>query len=426
MVEHAPATGGLALWMRHRDVDEDGAAVSPHRTDRATGAPTGAVDAHDPTSAAPASTDGHEIVYTAAFATLPLAEQTGWVAHEVLHVALRHPQRLAELRERLGDVDDRLFNTCADAIVDSALDHLAWLVRPRTSPRLDTLLVETLAIHQDVGRSLLEWDVERLYRAIDDRMPDRDGRTKRDGPRAARVRALGAGQPRDLRASHAERESPERRAERDHEWGERLARAHAGDGEHSMLRALLADLPGSRVPWEQVLRTRLARALVPRAEVSWSRPSRSWLANRGRGPHGRMPFEPGRVSTRRAPRIAVIVDVSGSIDDALLDRFAHELGAIARHRGAAIVLVAGDDRVRHVERLEPGDARALSLRFEGGGGTDFAPLLRGADQHRPDVGVVLTDLEGPAAYRPRWPVVWAVPMSRVAAVAPFGRVLVLD
>jgi predicted metal-dependent peptidase len=66
------------------------------------------------------------------------------------------------------------------------------------------------------------------------------------------------------------------------------------------------------------------------------------------------------------------------------------------------------------------------LVFEGGGGTDFTPMLEEADRHRPDIGVVLTDLEGPANFRPRWPVIWAVQAQHAAAVPPFGRLLVLD
>ena len=52
--------------------------------------------------------------------------------------------------------------------------------------------------------------------------------------------------------------------------------------------------------------------------------------------------------------------------------------------------------------------------------TDFTPLLEAADVHRPDLGVVLTDLEGPARFRPRWPVIWAVPASHsgVSSQAP--------
>ena len=59
-------------------------------------------------------------------------------------------------------------------------------------------------------------------------------------------------------------------------------------------------------------------------------------------------------------------------------------------------------------------------------GTDFMPLLEEADRHRPDIGVVLTDLDGPARFQPRWPVIWAVPEINAAAVAPFGRKLVLE
>ena len=43
----------------------------------------------------------------------------------------------------------------------------------------------------------------------------------------------------------------------------------------------------------------------------------------------------------------------------------------------------------------------------------------------PDIAVVLTDLEGPARFRPRWPVIWAVPRSAPGTVAPFGQLLEL-
>jgi predicted metal-dependent peptidase len=61
----------------------------------------------------------------------------------------------------------------------------------------------------------------------------------------------------------------------------------------------------------------------------------------------------------------------------------------------------------------------------GGGDTDFAPLLAEAGRHRPDIAVVLTDLQGPAGRQPPWPVIWAVP-SRSAPAAPFGTRLLLN
>jgi predicted metal-dependent peptidase len=439
MVEFAPCTGGLALWAHHRDLRAD------------------EVDPEGP----PATTDGTTIRYSPDFEQLPLPLQAGWVAHEVLHLALRHPQRLHELRQVLGDVDAQLFNVCADAIVNSALAHLSWLQLPRGAVQLDALLANALGLKQAVEKSLLEWDVEQLYRAIDDRRAPsaassssrasrkggqgqaerQDGeaggagareaasaRTIRiDGPRSATVRSMGSAMAPDLRADDAATQAPEEQAEQAREWSERLLRAHAGDGSHSMLRSLLADMPRVRTPWPQVLRTRLAHALARRPELSWSRPSRSYLANQGRaGARGRMPFEPGTSSAKRVARLALMVDVSGSIDDELLGRFSREIAAITRRFEAELVLVIGDCVVRRVERREPGECDLRAITFTGGGGTDFAPLLQEADRHRPDIGVVLSDLEGPAEFRPRWPVVWAVPAACASAQEPFGRKLVLD
>jgi predicted metal-dependent peptidase len=424
LVEYAPSTGGLALWVKHADLPE--AADAPANSPPDTRAESGTNDA----PATPhAATEGHTIFYSAAFTRLPLAEQAFVLAHEVLHIALRHPQRCADLRRLLGDVDDKLFNTCADAIVNSTLSHLAWLQTPAGAVLLDALLVRSVGVDQAVDKSLLEWDVERLYRAVDDRRAGRNGK-REDGPRSAAVRALGAGEPQDLMHSDATRERPEAHADAAREWSERLVRAHAGDGAFSMLRVLMADLPRTRTPWEQVLRTQLARALSTRPGISWSRPARSYIANQGRlgrsDPPRRLPWEPGFSGTRPVPRLVVIVDVSGSIEDALMDRFAREIEAITRRLEAGLVLVIGDDCVRRVAHFEPGRSDLREIQFNGGGGTDFTPLLEEADRHRPDIAIVLTDLDGPARWRPRWPVIWAVPEAHATAVAPFGRTLLLD
>ena len=101
--------------------------------------------------------------------------------------------------------------------------------------------------------------------------------------------------------------SPELETEQAREWSERILRAHAGDGDFSMLRALIADLPRTRTPWRQVLRTRLARGLSRKPALSWSRPTRSYIANQGRGgPNRRLPWEPGFCANRTEPKIAIM------------------------------------------------------------------------------------------------------------------------
>ncbi len=443
MVEFAPSTGGLALWVKHQAMS-DLQAFSP--------------------SSPYVITDGCTIFYSAEFEGLPLPEQVGHIAHEVLHIALRHPQRYLDLKHLLGDVDLQLFNICADAIVNSALSHLTWLKLPEGSVFLDKLLKAAMQLEQPVDKALLQWDVETLYRAVDDRAanpkrgnaqsnstsaaaqkPSNQGQSTSSanapqqtgnaggqakalvGQRAARVKQLGRPSQVDLVPGPGTQGAPESEAEQAREWSERITRAHAGDGAHSMLRTLMADLPKTRTPWEQVLRTQLARSLSNEPELSWSRPSRSYLANQGRsGAHHRMPFEPGTSPSRAVPRLVLVVDVSGSIDDELMQRFAREIEAITRRLGAGITLVVGDDRVQRVESYLPGRSKLSDIVFKGGGGTDFTPLLEEADRHHPDITVVLTDLDGPARHQPRCPVLWAVPQAFALAPHPFGRKLVLS
>ena len=415
LVEFAPATGGLALWVHHHDVAEPTAPL--------------------------VATDGHSLFYGPGFADLPLPRQAGLVAHQVLHIALRHPARYLDLQALIGQVDLQLFNVCADAIVNSSMAELDWLQLPPGAITLPRLLAATLDQTTTAEAALLVWDVEALYRAVDDRLPpDKGGKQpdktqgqqgssaqpqpRPDGQRAAKARALGGAQAHDLLPDPASAGAPEAAAESTREWRERLLRAHAGDGVFSLLRTLGADLPGVRTPWEQVLRTQAARALAPKRALSWSRPARSYIARQGRSsPTRRLPWEPGESGSQPVPRLVLVVDVSGSIADDLLGRFAREVEALTRRLGAGLVLVVGDDRVQSVSRFQPGRMDLREVKFTGGGGTDFTPLLEEASRHRPDLVVVLTDLQGPALHRPACPVVWAVPEAFAHTEAPFGRVL---
>ena len=190
LVEYAPATGSLALWMRHRDSDEIPLAAREILSERAD---------RDWL----VGNDGRTIWYGPAFERRPLPEQTGLLAHQILHVALRHVPRERTLRGVLGDVDAALFNLCADAIVNSALSHLEWLVLPPGSVGLDELLTRLPAHGRDgedrpargLDASLLHWDTESLYRAIDDRRARRgSARSGQGGQSGQSGRGGGAGE----------------------------------------------------------------------------------------------------------------------------------------------------------------------------------------------------------------------------------------
>ena len=465
LVEYAPASGGLALWMQHRDVNQVPSSVQFANTDNRRSQKRWII-----------GNDGKTIFYGPAFIERSLDEQTGLVAHQVLHVALRHVDREHQMRQRMGDIDDELFAVCADAIVNASLSHLTWLSLPKGSVVLDTLLLNILGIEQPLDVSLHQWDTESLYRAIDDRQSTSGGASqqsrgdnrssndsnaaqnstgrsgdaqqseeksssgkipqssstsqsndlsKEDGPKAHAARQLAATIIRDLIPANSQ--SPETQTEQSMQWAERLLRAHAVDGEQSFMRQLLADNVTSSTPWEQILRTRLQRALSLQPDINWSRPTRSWIANQGRTSSGkRMPWQPGTSYSRNAPRLCVMVDVSGSVNEKLMRRFANEIDRIIRTYRTEVLLIIGDDKVREQHRLKNGVFELRSIQFNGGGGTDFVPLINAAALFKPDVGLFLTDLEGPAGDAPAWPIIWAVPIEATAQPVPYGRRIILD
>ncbi len=471
LVEYAPASGGLALWMQHRNVDA---------------MPSQSIFSNADQRQKPwiIGNDGTTLYYGPAFTNRSLKEQAGLVAHQVLHVALRHVDREHVLRNRLGDIDAELYAVCADAIVNSSLSHLSWLELPKGSVTLDTLLLNVLGIEQAVDVSLHEWNTESLYRAIDDRTKqsrtnsapsnknsetgssgkslnhgEASGKTeeshvdtqekaqnqaeneaqqssskngnpsktstKDDGPKASAARQLASTIIRDLLPASST--TPESRDQSSLQWRDRLLKAHAADEQQSFMRQLLADNSLSKTPWEQILRTRLQRALSLKPETNWSRPTRSWIANQGRTSNGhRMPWEPGTSYSRSAPRLCIMVDVSGSVPNDLLHRFANEIDRMVRTLAVDALLIIGDDAVREQYLLKSGVSRLRDIQFTGGGATNFVPLLKAADVFNPDIGVYLTDLEGPAGDPPRWPVVWAVPADARAQPVPFGLRLLMD
>ncbi|MFK7995595.1 MAG: VWA-like domain-containing protein [Granulosicoccus sp.] len=465
LVEYAPASGGLALWMQHRDVQQVPSRVQFADTDNRHSQKRWII-----------GNDGKTLFYGPAFIERSLEEQTGLVAHQVLHVALRHVDRQHQLNQRLGDIDSELFAVCADAIVNASLSHLTWLSLPDGSVTLDTLLLHVLGIEQPLDVSLHRWDTESLYRAIDDRQNSggstaqqksgndqsgedasstrtNTGQTENtenseqnsasatsfkpsgqsasihsdttDGPKANAARQLAATIIRDLIPTASQ--SPETRTEQAMQWNDRLLRAHAVDGEQSFMRQLLADNVKPGTPWEHILRTRLQRALSLQSDVNWSRPTRSWIANRGRTSNGnRLPWQPGTSYSRNAPRLCIMVDVSGSVNDKLMQRFANEIDRIVRTYRTEVMLIIGDDKVREQHILKHGVSELRSITFKGGGGTDFIPLINAASKFNPDIGLFLTDLEGPAGDAPVWPIVWAVPSDSTAQPVPYGQRIILD
>lgn len=144
-----------------------------------------------------------------------------------------------------------------------------------------------------------------------------------------------------------------------------------------------------RVDWRRELAS-LVRRAVDRARGqthhAYHRPSRRQGVVRPGDP-----LHPARYSPR--PRVAVVVDTSGSVSDSQLAFAVAEVLGIVRAIHRDVMVLACDAAVHAVQRV----TATADLHLAGGGGTDMRVGLQAALElrPRPDLVVVLTDGETP-------------------------------
>ncbi|WP_460275524.1 vWA domain-containing protein [Celeribacter sp. ULVN23_4] len=417
LVEMDPAFGSLTLWCKHRDARPKEITVF---TQAAEGASRTATLRYD---LAPAYTDGETIWYGAKFADWTLDEQVAVCAHEIMHVACRHVTRGKSLANRLGaSYNPALFNIATDAIINETLRRAGYKV-PDGGVALTALWVDVLKKKwQDIQVALTELDAETLYHML--------ATAAEQSQSAANALDVLAGQTfGDLDARGAVTAD----ALKDAEWATRLeralsagARAGRGIGVHAHS---LGDLPKSKTPWEVVLRCLVTKAVTRSPQPTFTRPSRRWLAlaSEAQKQMEESPaFEQGRINEKGLPRVAVCLDVSGSISPGLLRRFGGEISGISKRTGAELSLIVFDHGIQLDQRLKARelDKELADLNFKRGGGTSFVEPVEAAMAHDPSIIVMLTDLFGPFGVPPTAPVIWAVP--RTGATAPFGKIVVLE
>jgi predicted metal-dependent peptidase len=139
---------------------------------------------------------------------------------------------------------------------------------------------------------------------------------------------------------------------------------------------------------------------------TWKRPSR------------RVPGLPGWNQDAET-NIVICIDTSGSVTGPVMGAFVAECRAILEISGVTAVVISADAEVSQV--LQPGDP--LPVTLIGGGGTNFAPALKEAENYEPNGIIYLTDGDG--EYPPGCPydVLWALTKPKKV---PFGDKTVLE
>lgn len=449
LAEKDPCFASLSLFCHHRDRDED---------------------------FAPAWTDGKTVFYGKAFEDWKQSQKVAVCAHEIMHVAFGHIQRGKRLQQRFGRrYRPKLFNIATDAIINETLREAGYKV-PKEGVFLCELLQVVFEKKVAAKDALSRWAAESLYVLIDTSVDaisvsaqglcicadnKGDGSTVTSSElsqhndtndrglicatceRPISTSAVAAtyhyaaskGYQDDIDASTLQDPLSPEEEQAESEWQERTQRAFtasqlAGRGVGA-LGHQLADLPKSTTPWETILRTTIRKAVSRQRMISFSKPTRRWLAMDADAQARGSPqpaFEPGLHSNKYVPRVAVGLDVSGSISDLLLEKFAAEIVAIGKRTGAEIHVLVFDTHVISHTKMKHGSwqDQITQVDFARGGGTDFHDILEQAQELQPSIIVVLTDLYGPMGKAPGpIPVLWVCPSLDVPQ-PKFGKVLHLS
>ncbi len=368
-----------------------------------------------------------------------LGELIRMLIHEALHVLFLHPERCEKLQDR------NVCNIAADAIVEYTIDAtvlggrsgLAKLLgmvaggvvqAPSPGSRYAEGLEFLKTLLESCGvpwEEVPEYTLESLYQKLLECIKARGGA----GYEGVDSHPWGGVTPQPQGAGRGEAAASKGGSGFDRL--EQIARMAAKLARESKTgNAIASKLPGTvpgewealleaigvivRLDWRQALQ-RLLDRLVP-SDYTWRKPSRRSQALGV--------TLPGVL--KRAWKLAVVLDTSGSIEDGEYQEFMSAVYQMLLDKPVETIVVAeADVKIQRMEVYSdpppPTVVKWLRLR-RGYGGTNFANPIRELLEKHPDLDLIiyLTDGYGQYPSRPPYvPVIWVISRKGVTPGSPF-------
>ena len=336
--------------------------------------------------------DGVTMFYAPEFVNkLTERELEGVEAHEVMHCCFQH-------FSRRGYRDALLWNIAGDYVINLDLIDAGF-----------TLPKERLLDKKYKGMT-----TEDVYELLLQEVTKGGGSGKGDNPDPG-----GCGAVMDSPGDATKAEAIKQTWETSVRTAIAVAKGQNAGQIPGSLARLVADLQRPKISWRDKTRNFIDQSMTK--DISWSRISRRSVSIGT--------LMPGYVSDR-LNHLVMIVDVSGSINDKLMNEFVSEVaGALDEGTCDNLSVVYADTQVQHVDHFVPGDV--VKPAKVPGGGTDFRASFKWVAENAPNASCViyLTDLQ---VYEfgedPGCPTLWAVygPSSyfdQLASKAPFGTAM---
>lgn len=373
------------------------------------------------------ATDGTYLYYNVDFiAKLPDIEIKTVLAHEVLHVALKHLWRASNR-------NFELWNHATDHAINNEISKYPKFKLPSMA-LCDARFKEQAA--EQIYATL-----EKEIRASGAQMPSMKGnpcgvfltppKPKIEDPNAPGKGQGqndpngGPGQPEQGPPDQGQGAGQDPQILTEADWDVAVSQANIackkpGQGSNSIdhmledvrRRALEPDL-------EEELRKIIEHA--QNTEYTWSRPNRRFI---GMDPPIYLPS----LYSDQLPKIILALDTSGSMGEEELRLGSSVMSSILiEYRPESMDVIYCDDRIQNIETFTPDDGEMIILNAKGRGGTSFHPVFEHIENEETQPPVLLIYITDLACYGdfpddPGYPVVWLTP-EYVSKEAPYGRTI---
>lgn len=209
-------------------------------------------------------------------------------------------------------------------------------------------------------------------------------------------------------------------------------RHQMGAGSGDVLASIMASNGMTKTPWRRALLGMASTALINRINVDPARMSRRTVAQlhsqMRSGRRAVISRQPKIIRQQKGKNAVVIIDTSGSIfsDRETIEEFLKEIQTICKGRDTKLTVIFADAEVCGVVPVGEAYEKIKTLVPKGGGGTDFRPAIKKAEEMNPDLIIYLTDLMGSfPAKKPSCPIIWGFPPEFDQYETPFGKRLPL-
>ena len=318
--------------------------------------------------------------------------------HEALHCVMSHNQRFENVSQE--GKNPLLWNVCGDCAINDILDEqdMPWTekVTPVRYSDYSDVGINSSMITETAYEKMRIW-VKENSKQSDPRFDETDCGSVTGGSR------------RSYELEKDDSDSPSLHSEQQEGIRDRVASEVLSSG------ASRSDIPGGlvrwakshldpQVNWRKQLGVSIRRAVANvagRKDYTFSRPSRRQEAMRLIRSTVILPS----LRQPAPPRVAVVVDTSGSISDTDLKSYLAEVAGIVRavSISGGVQVIACDAKAAAPQLLKSA-GQVEKLQLLGGGGTDMREGIYAAVDTRPspDVVVIITDGETPwPEHKPR-------------------------